>query len=81
MSRAVRCPPRNPHTHTRPRLFCAHTKRAGTFPVDAVVRETIMERQVNFQSSDWKWTCLLCNVLCVQCFVRNVLCIVCFNFP
>ena len=21
-------------------------------------RETIMERQVHFQSSDWKWTCL-----------------------
>ena len=30
----------------------AHGKRAGTFPVNAVVRETIMERQVHFQSND-----------------------------
>ena len=30
----------------------ATTKRAGTSPVNAVVRETIMERQVHFQSSD-----------------------------
>ena len=28
------------------------SKRAGTSPVNAVVRETIMERQVHFQSSD-----------------------------
>ena len=27
-------------------------KRAGTSPVNAVVRETIMERQVHFQSLD-----------------------------
>ena len=27
-------------------------KRAATFPVNAVVRETIMERQVHSQSSD-----------------------------
>ena len=27
-------------------------QRAGTSPVNAVVRETIMERQVHFQSSD-----------------------------
>ena len=27
-------------------------KRAGTSPVNAVVRETIMERQVHFQSND-----------------------------
>ena len=28
------------------------SKRAGASPVDAVVRETVMERQVHFQSSD-----------------------------
>ena len=40
------------------------SKRAGASPVNAVVRETIMERQVHFQSSDRKWTCLL-RMFCV----------------
>ena len=39
-------------------LASSPTKGAGTSPVNAVVRETILEMQVHFQSSDRKWTCL-----------------------
>ena len=31
---------------------CIHNKRAGTSPVNAAVRYTLVERQVHFQSSD-----------------------------
>ena len=34
------------------RRDCPSAKRAGTSPVNAVVREMVMEKQVHFQSSD-----------------------------
>ena len=42
------------------------TRRAGTSPVSADVRETIVERQVQFQSRDCKWTCLPWTFSCAQ---------------
>ena len=49
----VRIEPASTVTHGAGRHTAAEWfKRAGTSPVNAVVRETIMERQVHLQSSD-----------------------------
>ena len=47
-------------------VHCRSTEnRAGTSPVNAVVRETIMEKPVHLQSRDWKWT-RLSRIVCVR---------------
>ena len=47
------------HAHRSSDFYRCVRGLALSSPVNAVVRETIVERQVYFQSSDRKWTCHL----------------------